>query len=220
MSSWGNQLIFLVWSKAFTAFKFTTEIFFSIYEPGVTVPVGKTQFSASFRWGNVPGFINLLSRSVGLEARGTGSSFLYFLPLVVYLLLPHSASSLSFKLYLITSIHVGSYPPAHHFPKTMASPTKCNKALKKKRKPLLSGLADYKMLVWGGWAYYFPLFGTAPDRFRQVWSPKKHERILIIFWEFANLSPNPNDMTGEIVIWKLPANFQETLNVLWESGCC
>lgn len=56
---------------------------------------------------------------------------MYFLPLDVYLLLPLLLPS-PFKLYLITSIHVGSYPPAHHFPKTMVSPRKCNKALKKK----------------------------------------------------------------------------------------
>lgn len=151
----GKSTLFpcLWWSKALTAFEFTTVLFLSICKPGVTVPVGnhfkvlRTQFSASFRWGNSPGFTNLFSRIIRLKwggGVGGGSSFVYcFLPQVIYTISSYPVLFLPspFQLYLITCMHFPSYPPAHYFPKTRASPSKCNKTLQKK-----GGI-----VVWTGW---------------------------------------------------------------------
>lgn len=141
----------LWWPRALTVVKLQLLLFLSIYKPGVTVPVSnhfkvlRTPFSVSFCCGNSPGFVSLFSRDIGLEVEGAGSGFTYyFLPIIIYSLFssyPILFLPSPFKLYLIASMHFASYPPPHHFPKTIVSPRKCNKAHAEKG-------SHY---VWTGW---------------------------------------------------------------------
>lgn len=132
-------------SRPVTAFKFMPVLFFSICKPGITTPVGN-----HFKVLRTPALeTDRLCKSIQ-QGRGAGSgggevdgfTYNFLLSHLLYLhLLPHSVSTLSFKLCLITSMHFATYLPTRHFLKTIASPRKCNKTLQK----------EEAIVVWAGW---------------------------------------------------------------------
>lgn len=155
MCSWENQLSFLVCDGQKPSQRSSLRLYYSwaFVSPGSQYQWAITsKFSGLSSLPPSAGEIALASQiySVGSSGWsggggvGGGSSFVYcFLPQVIYTISSYSVLFLPspFQLYLITCMHFPSYPPAHYFPKTRASPSKCNKTLQKK-----GGI-----VVWTGW---------------------------------------------------------------------